>query len=413
MSSNLNLFEDICFIGGVIPKEQFEVLRQKTRAGFQFAANNLQESLILGFDFHNVSIEMISVPFIPSYPSGTDLLFYKGSAKNNRRYLSFINLPLIRELHRSLAIFYHLVFRKVGKPNRNFFVYSMSMSLLLPVVFYSFFYRKSTISLYILDLPEMMNFNKKKNFFYSAFKKLEVAFLKVLLKRVKFFFVVSKHITEALDLPSERTLVVEGVSSESDVFSTCEDSINGCDDFFLSKYKYVFYSGGIFQSYGIEILLDAAALAVDTDIKFVFCGKGDFVEKIISASEINLNVIYLGEISTESVVRLQRYALCLVNPRDPKQTFTKYSFPSKILEYMKSGRPVVSYRLPGIPDEYFKYLIDPGVYNADALFISILKFYNNDPTWSDSLGKKTKEFVECYKSRNVITGKILEFLRGY
>ena len=47
----------------------------------------------------------------------------------------------------------------------------------------------------------------------------------------------------------------------------------------------------------------------------------------------------------------------LVNFRSPNEELTKYSFPSKILEYISSGSLVLSTRLLGIPDEYFSYIV--------------------------------------------------------
>jgi glycosyltransferase involved in cell wall biosynthesis len=46
----------------------------------------------------------------------------------------------------------------------------------------------------------------------------------------------------------------------------------------------------------------------------------------------------------------------LINARDPIHEFTKYSFPSKTLEYMLSGTPTLTTRLPGIPGEYLPLL---------------------------------------------------------
>ena len=41
-----------------------------------------------------------------------------------------------------------------------------------------------------------------------------------------------------------------------------------------------------------------------------------------------------------------------MNPRSADAEYTKYSFPSKTIEYLATGVPVVMNRLPGIPEEY-------------------------------------------------------------
>lgn len=49
-------------------------------------------------------------------------------------------------------------------------------------------------------------------------------------------------------------------------------------------------------------------------------------------------------------------AALLVNPRPIKPEYTKYSFPSKNMEYMVSGTPLMTTKLPGIPKEYYPYI---------------------------------------------------------
>ena len=52
-----------------------------------------------------------------------------------------------------------------------------------------------------------------------------------------------------------------------------------------------------------------------------------------------------------------------VNPRPGAADFTRYSFPSKTLEYLDAGKPVLAYRNDGIPpeyDEHLLYISDPG-----------------------------------------------------
>jgi glycosyltransferase involved in cell wall biosynthesis len=49
-------------------------------------------------------------------------------------------------------------------------------------------------------------------------------------------------------------------------------------------------------------------------------------------------------------------AAVLVQPRPVDQHFVRFSFPSKLMEYLASGTPVVSTRLPGIPADYDAHL---------------------------------------------------------
>ena len=58
----------------------------------------------------------------------------------------------------------------------------------------------------------------------------------------------------------------------------------------------------------------------------------------------------MGCVTNDEIVRLQCEATLLVNPRPSDKEFCKYSFPSKTIEYMASGTPVLMTKLPGVPD---------------------------------------------------------------
>ena len=87
----------------------------------------------------------------------------------------------------------------------------------------------------------------------------------------------------------------------------------------------------------------------------------------IAASAEDPRICYFGAVSPEEAARIRMRASVLVNPRTSEGRYTRYSFPSKTLEYLLGGRPVVAYLLPGIPEEYRSYLIVPSREDADAL----------------------------------------------
>ena len=62
-----------------------------------------------------------------------------------------------------------------------------------------------------------------------------------------------------------------------------------------------------------------------------------------------------GVAENEAVVREELKATLLINPRPSGEDFTAYSFPSKNLEYMVSGTPVLTTKLSGMPREYDTY----------------------------------------------------------
>ena len=68
---------------------------------------------------------------------------------------------------------------------------------------------------------------------------------------------------------------------------------------------------------------------------------------------------------------MESQAKILVNFRSPDAELTKYSFPSKILEYIASGSLVLSTPLGGIPQEYFNYIEKVDISNKNAVIATV------------------------------------------
>ena len=56
------------------------------------------------------------------------------------------------------------------------------------------------------------------------------------------------------------------------------------------------------------------------------------------------------------IADLQTRCDVLINPRPADGEYTKYSFPSKTMEYLLSGSKVVMHRLDGIGEEYYRFI---------------------------------------------------------
>lgn len=116
------------------------------------------------------------------------------------------------------------------------------------------------------------------------------------------------------------------------------------------------YAGGIRAVYGLEDLVHAFVLAGVVDTELHIYGGGTFEEDLATTCATYPNVEFLGVRDNAFIVHEQARATLLVNPRPSGPAYTRYSFPSKTLEYLASGTPVLTTKLPGIPAEYFEHV---------------------------------------------------------
>lgn len=108
----------------------------------------------------------------------------------------------------------------------------------------------------------------------------------------------------------------------------------------------VLYAGTLSVAYGVDRMLEAARLSPQT--RFIVLGKGDQTVRI--ASEALPNVVYGGFVPPEDLPAHLLAADILINPRPSDADFASNSFPSKLLEYASTGRPVLTTRIASIPE---------------------------------------------------------------
>jgi len=172
------------------------------------------------------------------------------------------------------------------------------------------------------------------------------------------------------------------------------------------------YTGTLNPQFGIVTLLEAFSQIRDPALKLMICGFGEAEEQILQMQKTDPRIIYLGKVDRKAVLPLQRGATVLVNPRQNNEEFTKYSFPSKTMEYLASGVPVVAYKLDGIPDEYDAYLNYVEDNSAESLAKTLTQICNMDETARKEMGKRGAEFVLENKNARVQTRRILELING-
>jgi len=175
--------------------------------------------------------------------------------------------------------------------------------------------------------------------------------------------------------------------------------------------KIILYSGGVDESDGIEYMIKGFEKAKIDNAELHIYGKGDFTKKLLNICRLNQNIKYFGVEKNDIVVERQIRATLLVNPRPSEQEFTKYSFPSKNMEYMVSGTPILTTVLPGMPNDYFPYIypiLDESIDGISRDFSYILNLSKYE---LHEKGYIAKEYVLKNKSNDIQAQRILELVK--
>jgi glycosyltransferase involved in cell wall biosynthesis len=175
--------------------------------------------------------------------------------------------------------------------------------------------------------------------------------------------------------------------------------------------KVLLYAGGIHREYGIAWLTEAFLSADMPGWELHIYGDGNYREALTQIAKTHSQVKYLGLCPNQEVVEAQRRATLLVNPRPTDAEFVKYSFPSKTMECMASGTPLLTTRLPGMPGEYAPYVYFFEEESKEGFTRSLRRFLSLPEEQYFAHGKEARAFVLNEKNNEKQAGKLLEFLR--
>ena len=194
-------------------------------------------------------------------------------------------------------------------------------------------------------------------------------------------------------------LVIEG-----QVDSTMEEQSN-CLENKWSGLNCV-YAGGLHKKYGIETLVKAFVLADVPNSFLHIYGDGDFAPELHQIT--NEHIHYHGIVPNSEVVAAEIASTLLINPRPTTEEFVKYSFPSKNMEYMASGTPVLTTNLPGMPEEYKDYVYIFDDETVQGMAKTIREVLSLPTKGLYRKGKAAKEFVLNEKNNIRQAHKILQ-----
>ena len=172
--------------------------------------------------------------------------------------------------------------------------------------------------------------------------------------------------------------------------------------------RVVLYAGGIYEKYGVKNLVEAFIKSDIDGYELHLYGEGSYVDELKQMCKENKKVKYKGCALNTDLVEIEKKAMLLVNPRFSDEEYTKYSFPSKTLEYMSSGTAVLSTRLKGIPREYDSYLYYFDGETVPQMCNTLRKILSLSTEELIMKGKSSQKFVFENKSSNVQGKKIIQ-----
>lgn len=102
------------------------------------------------------------------------------------------------------------------------------------------------------------------------------------------------------------------------------------------------YSGLLSKVTGVDILLQVASEMKEKGFRLWISGKGDLEQQVRDAAEKDERICYLGHMEYDEYIKTLKDADVLINPRNMNLPENQNNFPSKIMEYLATGKTVIS-----------------------------------------------------------------------
>lgn len=384
------------FCGLMYPKIEEDLKKMKTPP--PVSGHKFQVNMLTGLIENKQEVYVLNIPKYRYFPHYKKIFVKSGefvSVKDaHGRNLGYINLPIINYISQ----FYSLkkALKRYLKICPDEQVVLITFNYYLPRSAAMSYIKKKNKNVRIcMSIGDFHGINGMRS--SNRYRGIKGRILSALEKRADelmtscdSFAFLTKYMASELGVEHKPHVVVEGM------FTNTEASIGmeSADE----NEKIIFYAGAVELQYGITHLLDSFEMIKGEEFKLLIAGGGDAVETVKEYAARDGRIKYLGFITPKEVTIYQHKATVLINPRTSEHEYTRFSFPSKNMECLASGKPYIAHNLICNPPEYREYIQYPADESDGALADKIIKICNMSPEERNLIGERARNFILSEKN---------------
>lgn len=402
--------KNFLFLGFAIPDEEMEKVFSIDNFP-QVQTHKFNWNLIKGLEhFEEFDFTYISARPVTDYPH-----FSQKKIKKNRwkvdidgkrieiQEIPYLNKGLLKLVSRFFSSLYYSLKNFHRKPNKaGVIVYSVHVPYMAVGFIIAKLYKIDYIAIWT-DPPSVST--RKDSLLTSKLRAIELKISKYLMRKAIKVIALTKYLAEDF-APGKPYLVMEGIIDPTDMNCSQKKEKDSSNKESLK----IIYTGSLAKRYGVQNIVEGFLSMKNQNVVLEIYGRGDFEDELLSIVKSNNNVIYKGFVSNKEIIKIQRQADFLINARSSEDEFVKYSFPSKTLEYMLSGTPLITTMLPGIPEEYKDYVIVLDNNSAEAISRKLEEVLNYSYDDRHKIGLRALEFTNNKNLYNQ-SSRIIKFIK--
>lgn len=401
----------ILYFGSACDQEWFNHISQTIGMPSIVAQYKFETALLDGLScVENIDLTIYYVYQQTYYPKGK-YKFIKSKIKtiNEKLSVTYINtvyFPIIKEFSFFLAgIFLTLkwMIKNNNEPEKIILTPFHYTPLALGILLIAKIFRIKRVNIFTDLSTDILNTKRQKEMI--LLKKIILPHYKKIVSYLEnsydLYILFTEPMNEKVNRAKKPYIVIEGI---------CDCNLDLTSE---KKEKALMYAGTLSYEYGVIMILDAFEQIDDDTLQLWLFGEGDMHDYIVNLCERDKRVKFFGFMPHSEVFKYEKRATLLVNTRNPNDTYTRYSFPSKTFEYMLSGTPYLTTYIKGIPEEYYKYLLVVDQYDVNLIKKNIIKIFKKPKSELILIGEAAQNFIKNSKNQVVQANKIIQFIKKY
>lgn len=411
---------EILYVSSVPSPTEFYKIKDTIKDGVNVTTYGMNES---GFKFHTLIMEGLCAQDEVNVYSlvGRSVsskthngIFWKSKKEKNKhnltyKHLGFLNIPVLKQVGLGFAFLFNTlswIFKNKGK--EKYIIMDASYITAIPFVLFASKFGKCKTSAIFCDIYEYMANVKdaRDNDDVSLIRKIARKSTTYNYKKLDKFILLTEQMNSVVNTKNKPHIVIEGL-----VDINMKNTLNNLED--KTNYDVVMYAGALREQYGLKNLIEGFFNYKNDNARLWIFGDGDYVKQIEVATLKDNRIKFFGTVTLDEIINNEIRATLLINPRPVGKEFTMYSFPSKNMEYMVSGTPILTTKLPGMPDEYYNYIYTINGDLSSDITKSLENIFSNYTSFDiHAKGFKAKEFVLNNKNNINQTKKIINLFRS-
>lgn len=373
---------------------EYERLFIKYKTTSSHASQRFHRLLVSGMVSNGVEIETVTHRSIkkPDAAEQKKMTEIENEIKYN--YLPQVRFEKLNRIYTIISAYFKLVEIKKTNPDMFICVDILKGELSIAANLFKIFH-KCTMTAIVTDVPSYRATETRKGLMSIPYRLKNA-----LIAGYDNYVFLTEQMNDLLNYSHKPYVIIEGVADNS--FNAPMISLD-------EKYteKVVMMAGLLEPEYGVDDLVRAFHNIKMDDIRLHLYGRGSSVNIIKDYASKDSRICFFGEVLNQQILDEERKVTLLVNPRKLEGEWVKYSFPSKNIEYMASGTPLLAYYLPCIPQEYADkfFVIDPE--NLEESLKNILSLKREDLNF---FGIKAQKWICEQKKPHIQASKIIKML---